>query len=510
MASTTATTTASITQATPGISITWTGWTYDGTAHSASGFAYGVGGTTDVLTSPVTFSYKGTGSTSYGPTDQAPSTAGTYRVTVSFAGNANYQATSATKDVTVTKAGTQVNVTVAPSTIQWMAKVDFRAQVSPTNSSLTDTLTGSVTFSVGSTIYGTAQVTRDAAGHFVAALAGVQIANSPGGGSGTNYTVTAAYTSTNPNLASSSGTYRSLHVDPRPADTNDAWGFYTGDRVAWTTGGNSATVKLAATLVDRNSAAPGDLTQATVTFLLDGQPIASARNLPVGLVNASDPTVGTAAAIAQINLSKGAASESHLITVQIGGAYDNGVGVSDAQLMIVAPVPGGRILGANAALSNVTLVPAGYKNAAGYLGKHSIGSQSAFDIQYSKSLKNPQGKLSILIMSMDNANGQLDGLPHVYRVASTAIATLQVAGNTALFSSKCTVSELVNGAWTSLDGGAKLDVSMTDLNPANPSKYDTLGLTVYRSKGGMWYSSNWNSAYTTEINTVLRDMLTVQ
>ena len=152
-------------------------------------------------------------------------------MTVSFAGNANYQATSATKDATVTKAGTQVDVTVAPSTIQWMAKVDFRAEVSPTNSSLTDTLTGSVTFSVGSTIYGTAQVTRDAAGHFVAALAGVQIANWPGGSSGTNYTVTAAYTSTNPNLACSSGTYRPLHVDPRPADTNDAWGFYTGDRV---------------------------------------------------------------------------------------------------------------------------------------------------------------------------------------------------------------------------------------------------------------------------------------
>ena len=52
--------------------------------------------------------------------------------------------------------------------------------------------------------------------------------------------------------------------------------------------------------------------------------------------------------------------------------------------MIVTPVPGGRILGANAALSNIT--PLGW-NAGGYLGTHSIGSESAFDIQYNKSLE---------------------------------------------------------------------------------------------------------------------------
>jgi alpha-tubulin suppressor-like RCC1 family protein len=65
-------------------------FTFDGATHTATGFAYGVGGITDVLSPPLTFTYQGTGSTSYGPTATAQSSAGTYTAIGSFAGNADY------------------------------------------------------------------------------------------------------------------------------------------------------------------------------------------------------------------------------------------------------------------------------------------------------------------------------------------------------------------------------------------------------------------------------------
>src|SRR5206468_2014037 len=43
-----------ISKATPTVSATWTSYTYDGSAHPASGFAYGVGGASDVLSQAAT------------------------------------------------------------------------------------------------------------------------------------------------------------------------------------------------------------------------------------------------------------------------------------------------------------------------------------------------------------------------------------------------------------------------------------------------------------------------
>src|SRR2546425_11214673 len=86
------------------VSVSWTSYTYDGTAHAATGFAYGVGGVTEVLSPAVTFSYAGTGTTTYAPTATAPTNAGTYQVTASFAGNANYTNASNTASITISKA----------------------------------------------------------------------------------------------------------------------------------------------------------------------------------------------------------------------------------------------------------------------------------------------------------------------------------------------------------------------------------------------------------------------
>lgn len=438
---------------------------------------------------------------------------GTYTVTVSgisICGGTdapNYNLLNTTDDdvARITPAPTTTIVTVDPTSIEWMDRVDFQATIS--SGALPGPFDGTVALKVGSITYGTVPVVAG-----VADLGDMQIANMPT----FTYTVTATFVSSNPNYSGSSGT-TSLDVDPRTPEAADAFGFYTGDDVAWTTGQNSntATVKLAATIIDNNPEEPGDVTQATVTFLLNGVPIPGAQNLPVGLVDPDDPTVGVAAAIVQFNKSKASNSEIFIISVDIGGAYDEGGVLNQAQVMIVTPVPGGRILGTNAVLAN--------KNAAGYLGSNPslFGvplnfSVTAFDISYNKSLRNPQGKLSILLTSLNNVDGEQDRpvwSPHVYLFTSNSIALLSKAGNKAVFSAKCNVKELVGGTWVSIEGNAKLDVTMTDLNPVYPSVYDTLGLTLYKSKGGLWFSSNWNGAYTLEQNVFFlfgRDQLTVR
>jgi hypothetical protein len=83
--------TFAIGKATPSVGATGGTFTYDGTAHAGTGNATGVGGA--VLT-PVTLSYNGTGSTTYGPTAVAPTNAGTYTVTANYAADVNYNAAS--------------------------------------------------------------------------------------------------------------------------------------------------------------------------------------------------------------------------------------------------------------------------------------------------------------------------------------------------------------------------------------------------------------------------------
>ncbi len=94
----------------PTVSVTGGTFTYDGAQHPASGFAYGVGGISDVLTPAVTFSYQGSGATVYGPSATAPVGAGTYKVTASFAGNASYAPASNATTLTITQAVPNVSV----------------------------------------------------------------------------------------------------------------------------------------------------------------------------------------------------------------------------------------------------------------------------------------------------------------------------------------------------------------------------------------------------------------
>ena len=97
----------------PNVSVTGGSFTYTATAHAATGFAYGSGGISDILTPAVTFSYVGTGGTVYGPTAAAPINAGNYTVTASFAGNSSYNPATNTAIIVIQKANVSGSFTAA-------------------------------------------------------------------------------------------------------------------------------------------------------------------------------------------------------------------------------------------------------------------------------------------------------------------------------------------------------------------------------------------------------------
>jgi hypothetical protein len=98
----------SIGKAASSISATGGTFTYDGSPHGGSGSATGGGGETET----VTFSYTGTGGTSYGPTATPPTNAGTYQVVAHTDGDANSAAADSTPAaITINKAAATVSVT---------------------------------------------------------------------------------------------------------------------------------------------------------------------------------------------------------------------------------------------------------------------------------------------------------------------------------------------------------------------------------------------------------------
>ncbi len=83
--------TITITLATPLVTASWSGWTYDGTAHAATGSVGGVGGVNLGVPSSFTY-YSGTGTGGMNLGGNPPSNAGTYTVVAHYAGSTNYNA----------------------------------------------------------------------------------------------------------------------------------------------------------------------------------------------------------------------------------------------------------------------------------------------------------------------------------------------------------------------------------------------------------------------------------
>ncbi len=128
----TASVSINVLQATPTVTAALPSYTYDGSAHAATGNAYGIGGVADVLSPAVTLTYMGTGATSYAASAVAPNQAGSYAVVAHFAGNQRYtSADSATVPFSIVKADQTITVTnAAPSSVAYNQSFSVSATAS--------------------------------------------------------------------------------------------------------------------------------------------------------------------------------------------------------------------------------------------------------------------------------------------------------------------------------------------------------------------------------------------
>jgi hypothetical protein len=260
----------------------------------------------------------------------------------------------------------------------------------------------------------------------------------------------------------------------------------------------------------------GDIRTARASFYVRSStgtltPINGAQNLPVGLVNPGDLSVGTASANVQYTISGTVATLN--IAVLITGNYSSvNNASSDAEVTVAVPVPGGLIVGGGLLCND---------NSAGYVKGATatittpitpIKTEFSFYVQYNKSLTNQQGGAEITVRSYNDRNGNTTNTLHIYKIRSNAISGLLVTTPKAEFNSKANISEIVNGVEQSIEGNCIMQLSLFDggdngggtystIDGINAQRYDSVAIIVYRNKGGVWYSNNWNGTQTLKDKT---------
>ncbi|MFE3867087.1 MBG domain-containing protein [Flavobacterium sp. LS2P90] len=403
----------------------------------------------------------------------------------------NYNPTVIGANFTITQASNTLTLTLSGSQVRYMDNVTFTAIIKPLNTATP--LTGTVTFTIGGINYPalTNATVVPIPGSIDGSVQAMVIMQLPAAvmPSTTAYDVKATFTSTNSNYASGANQTKTIRVDARNASPYNASGFYTGTGFAWTTGPSTstATVTLSAVIKDLNSPS-GDVRGSKVSFfLLSGgtlTPISSAQNLPVGLIDVTDGSVGAASAIAQLNIGS-LNSQSFQIAVKVTGAYTNNPydALSQSIVTVSKPVTGGFITGGSS-LKN--------QNSSGYIkGASGINTDYQFDIQYNSSGTNPKGKVNIMVRSYYDRTGILDSKLHTYFIRTNAIALLAVSNPlaTGTFSAKANMEEqLIDGTMVSVESGATFEM-VAFQNACNQQ----IAITYYRKAGGIWFSSNWNA-----------------
>jgi hypothetical protein len=322
-------------------------------------------------------------------------------------------------------------------------------------------------------------------------------------------------------------------ADPNVGPGIGASTLYTGSRFFWTTSSTSstATLTLTATIRDKFPCGATDITKANVSFWISSNGgtsfslVSNGQNLPLGLVDPTDKSTGTASIISQYNLGKNLSAQLW-VKVTVGGEYVYSGDEFDVPVTVAVPgqlnsmLAGGSLTNDGVSLASILT---SYNNyfASGFFGAGngttSGGIQTGSvdfggQVTYTKSLTNPQGQLTLFIRSFNKPDGTTDGAQHTYFVKSNSIAGLALVGvasnpkKTASFSSKTNVYELVGSNRNGLDGGGVMQFMFTE--PGGTYEVSTgtgsnkvltcpsgtngcASVIVYKSTGGVWFSSAW-------------------
>jgi hypothetical protein len=273
----------------------------------------------------------------------------------------------------------------------------------------------------------------------------------------------------------------------------DARATYAGTLFASTSSSTSttATVTLSATIQDITAlpadpaydAYPGDIRNATVTFINRDTNTVIVSNLPVGLVNASDTKTGTATYNWSVNIGS-ADSQQFTVGIIVTNYYTRNNSLDDTVVTVSKWIPGSITGGGYLVMqSSAGLYPGG------------VGTKNNFGFNVKNASNGPKGNINTIIRN----NGR------VYQIKGNSMTSLSIklppppatTPATATFNGKSSIQDITNPlAPISIDGNATLQVTMTD--NGEPGSSDTIAITVWNKIGGMWFSSNWTGTKTME------------
>jgi hypothetical protein len=421
--------------------------------------------------------------------------AGSYKIQTSYNGNSNLGSSSGpTATFTINKKGTSTaesNAASDPcptSCFQYSDRVNFAATVSPATVPGFQ-LGGSVQFTINGVSYGSATI--DSGGRAV--LPPQQVFLAPG-----TYTVVATFA---PNAASGPDFTGSTGSSILTIVQEDARAYYTGALIASTGSSTStvATVTLAATIKDITAVGSGDnafdpyagdIRNATVQFVNRDASNAVLCSAPIGLVSATDTTVGTATCNASLNASTTTGGSSYTIGMLVGGYYARNCSYEDQTVNVY--IPQSNFITGGGYINNAS-------SAGLYPGAAGQRTNFGFNVKYNKSGTNLQGNINVIVRN----NG------HTYQIKGNSMTSLAVqvctasgcpsatSPSTATFNGKASIQDITDpNNPISIDGNATLQVTMHDYG--SPGSNDTVGITVWNKAGGVWYASNWNGTSTVE------------
>ncbi|PYL38624.1 MAG: hypothetical protein DMF34_06310 [Verrucomicrobia bacterium] len=225
---------------------------------------------------------------------------------------------------------------------------------------------------------------------------------------------------------------------------------------------------------------PGDIRNATVTFVNRDNGNAVIATVPVGLVSAGDTKTGTATYNWNVDIGS-ADSVQYTVGIIVGNYYTRNASADDT-------------------IVTVSLVTPGSINGGGYLVMQSsaglypggLGTKNNFGFNVKNTKTGVKGNINTIVRN----NGR------VYQIkgnSMTSLATLpNSVGGTATFNGKSNIQDITDplAQPISIDGNATLQVTMTD--NGEPGANDTIAITVWNKSGGMWFSSNWSGTKTIE------------
>jgi hypothetical protein len=211
------------------------------------------------------------------------------------------------------------------------------------------------------------------------------------------------------------------------------------------------------------------------------------------------------AASVQYNLGNSNSAQLE-IAVIVGRYYKQSNPVYDVGVTVTKPIQGSEFKFAGTSLSN-SPNPA---QAGALKGANGFVTFVQGDITYNSRGTNPQGNVSATIVSYYKPDGTMDLVPHMYVIKTNAIQTLSFTNPgsptaTASFTAKASIQEITTGTAVSVDGGALVQIKVTNGTPGQ------ISMQVNNSKtGGIWFSSSWNGTTTVQQTALTGGLIMVQ